>query len=205
MNGTCSRTMASTDSAGASRIVSSAVSEPTQERPLSSHITTIEHQRSGAGRGHTANMNEWPKLGGGEEATSDHNWVTLHRLRFPAAWCSITCIPVPSVVPITVQLADRRVKRRRKISDLARGKIRSGILSPRPLCKNGCFPQFYATAVANAVMNAVAFYEPAAVGLALHFTAPPRIGFYLTTKALVCEKLMCLNCGGRGSNTHLWR
>lgn len=75
-------------------------------------------------------MNERLELGSDEDGANDRMWVTLHRLRFPAAWFSITCIPVPPVVPITVQLADRRVERRRKISDLARGKIRSGILSP---------------------------------------------------------------------------
>ncbi len=40
------------------------------------------------------------------------------------------CHAVPPVVPLTVQLADRRVECRRKINDLASGINRSGILSP---------------------------------------------------------------------------
>lgn len=47
------------------------------EGPLVSHIKTFEPKGSDVRRGHAADMNEWPELGSGQEATNDRMCVVV--------------------------------------------------------------------------------------------------------------------------------
>lgn len=81
-----------------------------------------------------------PEVGTVKALLSDGKWIfdpADSAIKLTAKPSSSACLLVPLLVPLTVQHADRRVVRRRKINDLADDVNRSGILSSRPLLACG--------------------------------------------------------------------
>ncbi len=66
---------------------------------LSSRITTFEPKGSGARRGHTVELNEWPKMGSEEEATNDRMWVSRKRM-VPYASAEIRHAEMSKFLPV---------------------------------------------------------------------------------------------------------
>lgn len=122
-----------------------------RHRPLSFHITTFAPGGSGAKRGHTADMNEWPKLGSGEEATNDRNWV---QTRAPCYFRQLQRSTFRSGVTWTARRSSSRIGITRWLRSST--NRRSGVLAisrPTIVCVPSVYeehlPQSPATTVRN--------------------------------------------------------